>query len=355
MIMKAWNGKKSGDIEVVPEGEYKVMVSMTEEPNDPVLEFAPHSIFIDFSNQQNTNLESTDTSSNSTPNKDPINIIDISTHSGQEDLTQLNTKSSIEVSAGRERVAFIGTPVEFSAQYKILENTDTPTFLWSFGDGLKKYGERVTHTYKYEGEYIVVLNAIGGNQKTASRTRVRVISPKVSLSISPDSDIEVINEGKTEINLGLWELRSMYNRFTLSEDTIIGNGKKITLSSKDTMIKPITSSKISLYNPSGDEVATTLIKDDKPIATTSLEIILSFNERKAVIYEEPILDTKHVEYLDNKEDDVPYESIEEVREAVHEPYIIDKDGDSEPKGFWRNIFKYPFRGIQSFGRIFYDF
>ena len=146
-ISKTWNGKKTGDTEIVPAGEYKIMVSMTEGTNDPVTAFGQYSIFVDFSSvnnngtSSNTNTNATSTTNNSSGNSSTTTVIKrtvyVSAHSSTEDLSNYSDMSSFEISAGRERMALIGTPLAFDAKYNLLDkNSCSPIFKWSFGDGL---------------------------------------------------------------------------------------------------------------------------------------------------------------------------------------------------------------------------
>lgn len=155
-ISKVWNGKISGDAGFAPSGEYKIMVSMTEEgASTPTTDFGQFSIFLDFTTKSSGTTSEAD-NSNSEEGEGSRNI---SVHSSVEDISDYKDNSGhLKVSAGRERLTYVGFPVEFRIESNI-NSSQTLDCNWSFGDGFSQVGRNVFHTYKNAGEYILVLNA----------------------------------------------------------------------------------------------------------------------------------------------------------------------------------------------------
>jgi archaellum component FlaF (FlaF/FlaG flagellin family) len=371
-ITKVWNGKISSDASsgFVPSGEYKVMVSMNDGVNDPIIEFGQYSIFVDFSSQSQTVPPSSEDSvvepNTSTAASNNAISGDISLHSSEEGLSDYNDGSSpFEVSAGRERVTYIGVPVEFVAKYKIDKSIEgrSPNFSWSFGDGTSMNGEKVVHSYKFLGEYDVVLNAEIGDEKSVSRTSVKVLSPDVLINILSNGDIELKNKGKTEINLGGWVVSNLSSRFVFPRDTIVGSGKIIILSKDDTKIIVNSGELLRLINPTGGEVVSirqnnnsvpeNLIKNSQTIddilgiSQEKAEVLVA-NYKKSLVEKSIVKNEEKVVVLPDKKGDDRESTIQNA--SVAESVVF---GSSTPSsGFWNNFVG---RGFKSFARIFYDF
>ena len=206
----------------------------------------------------NSSTSTASTTSNQNQNGQTTQIITrtvyISTHSGEEDLSDYSQVATFEVGAGRQRMALIGTPIGFTAKYSISNTSCTPSFSWSFGDGFDAVGKNVEHTYKYDGEYQVVLNGTCGEYNSTSRTTVEVITPEISIVNYQNGDLEIKNNGKTEINIGGWKIRGIQKDFVFPQDTIISAINKIILSKDDLNISSSTE-RVALADPSGSEVA----------------------------------------------------------------------------------------------------
>ncbi len=152
----------------------------------------------------------------------------LSSHSSPSPVSNLKIASKLAVSAGRERLAAVGAPVWFEAAAEGGENE--PRFRWSFGDGAADVGRTVRHAYRLPGNYEVVLNAVAGDERAVSRTRVRVVRPELVFRPSSAGDglgwrLDLSNTGQTEINLGGWRL----GQFVFPDDTIIATGATLPL------------------------------------------------------------------------------------------------------------------------------
>ena len=99
-------------------------------------------------------------------------------------------------------------------------------FIWSFGDGDSKRGEKVNHTYLFPGTYSVVVQGHAGDINAISRTTVYIKEPDISFAYHGNS-IEIKNNNKTEFNLGKMRLESENYIFDISKDTILLNGATI--------------------------------------------------------------------------------------------------------------------------------
>ena len=181
----------------------------------------------------------------------------ISVHSSPEDLSPYEENSSFNIYAGRERLAYVGTPIKFVAKYKNARGSDCidSNFNWSFGDGTKGFGINTEHVYKFAGDYNVVLNGSCGVKDSVSRTAVKVLKPYITMIFLPSGDLEFNNLGKTEINLGDWKVNGNSGSFEIPTDTIVDAGKQIIIPREYSRID-FGLNGISLFDPSGSLIST---------------------------------------------------------------------------------------------------
>lgn len=137
---------------------------------------------------------------------------------GTTNVSALN--SQLEVIAGNDKVVSSGSPVLFQATLKKNTTGIGPELSWSFGDGNIGVGPLVSHTYKYPGEYVVVLGASAGNISSVSRLRIKVIESSLSV-VDRGEYLEVSNSSGTEINLFNWKIENRGKGFIFQPNTII--------------------------------------------------------------------------------------------------------------------------------------
>lgn len=164
-------------------------------------------------------------SSNSSSSSGSSSSNQSSTHSSQTSVTEIKEKFYFKTDAGRKRITTINSPVEFIARISETEKDfgDT-TFNWSFGDGTSATGRKVFHTYLYEGDYNVVLNATIGDNDSVSRTEVKVVPVEleiVDFKYGKGGFVEMKNNSSSEINLGGWSFVSGNSTYFISKDTLI--------------------------------------------------------------------------------------------------------------------------------------
>ena len=394
-VSETWDGKGVGDASVVSAGEYKVMVSMVEGSSSATTAFGQYSIFVDFSSQSNSTTTSTTTNSNNgdsnsstststmasdTSNQDTqttktvTRTVYISTHSSPEDLSNYEQKTPFETSAGRERMALVGSPIEFDAKYTLSQNNQcSPNFNWSFGDGFGAIGKDTKHTYKYPGEYRVVLNGSCWENNSISRTMVEVVSPNISISNLPSGDTEITNNGKVEANIGNWKIKSIQKEFTFPQDTIIGANSKITLSKED-FDNGSSTTMISLNNPSGWEVTYSGITDigtknislasstennqnktsavDSNIVTVDAEKLVQKYKQKLVSVKQDVVaeNFKKSNIIENSDD-----NLQNNTDIIQTASVLDTVASSSKESIWSKIINTPINAIKSFTRMFYNF
>lgn len=202
------------------------------------------------SSTTSTTSESTVTTSNSSQS--------VSSHSGENDISNFKAKLAFGVDAGRERIVSVNAPINFDAEVGDFSNNLYARVAcdWSFGDGTMVGGKSVSHTYSFPGEYNVLLNVTIGDTHMTDRTRVKVIEPSlsiVSIKKGQGGFVEIKNNSSDELNLQSFKVLSGDESFIFAPDTIIDSGASIKF--------PIIFS-YSNNNP------VSIIYPDGPVATT---------------------------------------------------------------------------------------
>lgn len=189
---------------------------------------------VDITNSANATSTDDGSENNSTDNNTASSNLnsssnnDSSAHYEQSNLSNFKEPTTVfKVSAGRERVTFVGSPVKFEAKAKnSTSEDDSISYIWTFGDGASARGEIVTHYYKYAGQYNVVLNAENGEEKSVARTVVKVLEPNLALAEKTDGSVEISNKNNQEMNLYGWALVNNEQKYVFPLDTIISGGQK---------------------------------------------------------------------------------------------------------------------------------
>lgn len=157
---------------------------------------------------------------------------ELSAHYSSAPLSSLNSNQNLKVSAGRNRLGAVGSPLEFRAETNL--DPRAVRFFWSFGDGTTDQGETVVHTYEYSGQYTVVLNAYSDQKSAVSRVDVKVVQDNLSISLASPERIEISNGSTVEMNLYGRALYDGEKIFAFPKDTIIGPRQKIDFPSRVT-------------------------------------------------------------------------------------------------------------------------
>jgi hypothetical protein len=162
--------------------------------------------------------------------------------------------SQLEVLAGSDRTTSPGSPIWFQATVKKNTASTGLELNWSFGDGNVGIGSLVSHTYKYPGDYAVVLSARAGDIFSVSRLKVKVAESNISVS-EENEYLEISNNGNTEINLFNWKLENNGKGFIFQPNTIILPHSSVKLDKSLLKMKGYDNSLgISLKNYLGEEV-----------------------------------------------------------------------------------------------------
>jgi hypothetical protein len=168
-----------------------------------------------------------------------------SSHYSATLISSFKLSSGVGVGVGRDRVGVVGSPLEFKVETNI-EYTNRSIFVWNFGDGSEAVGKIVNHTYRYPGEYVLVLNASGSWGQVVSRANVKVLNPELDITYVSIDRVEITNHSKNEANLFGRALVMENSMFAFPRDSIIKAGQKISFGADITRLSPAGQSEVSL-------------------------------------------------------------------------------------------------------------
>ncbi len=173
--------------------------------------------------------------------------------SGSTDkVSSLNSK--LEIVAGQDRTTAPGSPIWFQAAIKKNTTGAGLELGWSFGDGNVGVGPLVSHSYKYPGDYTVVLSARSGDIFSVSRLKVRVVESSITVA-DKVGYLEISNNSNNEINLFNWKIENAGRGFVFQPNTIVSPKSSLKLDKTLLTMKGYENSRdIRLKNYLGEEV-----------------------------------------------------------------------------------------------------
>jgi len=130
---------------------------------------------------------------------------------------------------------------------------DDASITWSFGEGTRRTGASVLHTFYEAGEYSVFVKAVvlGGDEKEQFIVTAKWAG--ISIVGVTERGITINNSANTALNLSFWRLSSGGKEFKIPEDTYLLSGRAVTFSSKVTGLS--SSESALLKYPSGEVAA----------------------------------------------------------------------------------------------------
>ena len=214
-------------------------------------------------NQNNQNIEDeNDTEEN----------YSLSSTSGPTTVSFSTPSTILDVAFGGDRLTTPGSPITFQAFIKKNSVSNSAiSFNWSFGDGSVGSGPLASHTYKYAGEYVIVLNSKAGDNFSTSRAKVKVIEPNLSIK-KEEGFIEIQNNSSYEINLFNWKIISGGMGFIFQPDTIILPKSKMILDK-------------TMLSMKGEVAGETIIKNSFGMEVVKIKDPMSKNESMKIVSE----------------------------------------------------------------------
>lgn len=167
---------------------------------------------------------------------------------------------NISVSANAPGRVIVGADSLFHARAFGISGTplEEADYVWNFGDGTIKKGEKVLHAYKYPGEYVVFISVQSGKYSAADRLLVTAKPADIRISravAGTDSFVELENRSSRELNLSFWQLYNGYSRYVFPENTILLPNTKVIFPYSATGLLILSPSDVSLLYPNGSRAA----------------------------------------------------------------------------------------------------
>jgi hypothetical protein len=171
--------------------------------------------------------------------------------------TSFPVEPQIFADAGTDRVVTVGADAIFEGKARGLkgEPLDGARFVWNFGNGLVKEGQRVLAHYDYPGTYVVFLGVSSG--KFSASDRIRVIAEPADIVISRANPelIELWNKTNRDLDLSFWFLAAGGKQFSIPEHTTVLAGSKLIFSGSVTGLTATDLKQVVLLYPSGVAVS----------------------------------------------------------------------------------------------------
>ncbi|MEK7114129.1 MAG: PKD domain-containing protein [Patescibacteria group bacterium] len=241
---KIWNGTNTAGA-TVSNGTYTIFISATSTASNLTMSDSSKTVIV--------------ASSDSTPPADePISESTTTTAPASGGgPTEYLPIPMLRIITGGNRTVSSGADTAFTAVvYDGKSNKrDDAVVTWSFGDGMRRTGASVFHTYYEPGEYLAVVHATtsdGGDARSEIIVTIKDASIKIA-SVS-SRGITLANNDSRTLDLSAWRLSMSGQEFKIPADTQILAGRTVIFSSRVIQL-PIADSAFLLY-PSGEVAAT---------------------------------------------------------------------------------------------------
>ena len=164
-------------------------------------------------------------------------------------------EQTIFPNAGPDKTVIAGATVVFEGEALGIKKEPllNARFVWNFGDGETAEGKKVSHTYRYPGENIVVLNVASDERSVSDKAVVTVTESRVSISAvlsGEDGYVEIANSSLNEVDISWWQISDGLKVFIIPSGTLILSSKKVRFANSITKLAP-NEENAALYYPSG--------------------------------------------------------------------------------------------------------
>jgi hypothetical protein len=133
-----------------------------------------------------------------------------------------------EIDLYAPEIAYVNQLVEFKVGPDDGRKDRLVRYTWNFGDGETDAGTLVTHSYRHPGTYVVVVEGYYMKEFFTARAEIKVLTPTISFTDSPNGDVIITNLGEEEIDLFGMTLRGR-NDFVFPKHTILLPNASLTI------------------------------------------------------------------------------------------------------------------------------
>jgi len=185
--------------------------------------------------------------------------------------TLMATELTVEIVA--DDIAFVGQETELARNVSGMPETilQSLKYDWNFGDGFVKNPlEKVKHTYREPGNYIVTVRAAFANYEAFARHNITVLPIILSLERQSDDRLSLHNDSGYEIDVSGYQIVTPNRVFTMPPYTLMGARGTITLPAS--ILNIGSNEKVWLRDKTGKVVAN-MTEVGKVLATTASNVV----------------------------------------------------------------------------------
>lgn len=225
---------------------------------------------------------------------------------------------AIKADAGGDKTITTGSMIEFRGSALGLKNEplENVRFWWNFGDGNFKEGRVVNNIFQMPGTYTVGLHISSGEHAASDFITVSVVSNQLTVLnviTGKDGYVQLINNGKTEIDLGGWILEDQIGkRFLVPQRTKIASQAEVALLNSVTSLLLENAAPVLIISyPNGREAI--LWKEEKASVAVAVNIMSKQVKTVAEVTRPPVFGEKENVSIDG-EKNIEADAVAEQKE-----------------------------------------
>jgi hypothetical protein len=202
---------------------------------------------------------------------------------------KIEPKLSLTMSA--PKVAYVNQEIEFEVVPSGVGKTvmSSLAYTWNFGDTYTGTGKKTKHTFKYPGEYVVIVHGAFAKQDATVRQEIKVLPVSFTLSRTSTGDILLKNGAPHEVDLAGFILRGT-SAFTFPKFTIMKAGGTLTISKE----RVGSTAGVSLFDTQNVRVATDVV------GTPEKKVVSPVSALFQNVSAQPLLNTETIEVVVNE-------------------------------------------------------
>jgi len=227
-------------------------------------------------------------------------------------------KSAFNVTIIASTTAYTGKPAIFKAVTTKLDQTNllSQSHYWNFGDTVTSTGTKVTHSFEFPGEYVVMVeSSTTRNKSVYTRHDITVLPHALALATTTEGNIVITNVSAEEFTLDGYTLSGEDFKLVFPRNSILKSKAAITLA----RTKLGNTKTLKIIDLDDFVIARLALSGDARLVTTSTNTEVKAAAGKRVIpYAKPVPATV------DKPTAVASSEPKVVKETVTEPGLLNK-------------------------------
>jgi hypothetical protein len=110
---------------------------------------------------------------------------------------------SLKLQVEAQKLGYVNQSINFKVTPSGVGDTliDSLMYEWNFGDGTTAFAKEPKHSYQYPGTYVVTIYGGYKRQEQVARHEITILPVSISLTTSPQGDLQLNNESPYEIDI----------------------------------------------------------------------------------------------------------------------------------------------------------